>query len=166
MGKSTISMAIFNCYVSSPEGTVSYQVSLQQPPRLAAQGMRRSDGTKTRYTSTYQVIIAPGKTHGMHPPNSKLDPQHPKLHPKKTTTLTLQKKVRNFSHPHHPPIPSHPIPSPGGTDDEDLGRRHRSEGRGPGAREAREALKGVQHRAVALEIGEIHGLVCRKPPEI
>jgi len=37
----------------------SNQVSLQQPPRLAAQGMRRSDGTKTRYTSTYHGSSLP-----------------------------------------------------------------------------------------------------------
>ena len=38
-----------------------------------------------------------------------------------------------------------------GTDHEDLGRRHGPEGGGPRAREAREALEGVQHRAVALD---------------
>jgi hypothetical protein len=40
----------------------SNQVSLQQPPRLAAQGMRRSDGTKTRYTSTYHGSSLPKNT--------------------------------------------------------------------------------------------------------
>jgi hypothetical protein len=40
----------------------SNQVSLQQPPSLAAQGMRRSDGTKTRYTSTYHGSSLPKNT--------------------------------------------------------------------------------------------------------